>query len=222
MTEPRAPRPRRPGRRGRRAARRQAAARAARSSSPAARASARAYERAAAAEPDWRRATVWWGDERCVPPDDERSNYGLARRTLLDRLDRRPSSTGSAASSPPPRRRPSTTARSRASSSTCCCSGSAPTATSPRSSRVAAARANGPRGAYERPGRTRTVRRACHDDAPDAPLGPTDRPSRLGSGKAAALARCASPARSTSSPASLLGPGRPRSTSSAIGPRPIA
>ena len=24
--------------------------------------------------------TLWWGDERCVPPDDERSNYGLAKR----------------------------------------------------------------------------------------------------------------------------------------------
>jgi 6-phosphogluconolactonase len=46
----------------------------------------RAYELAAALEPDWKRATVFWGDERCVHPGDERSNYGLARRTLLDRL----------------------------------------------------------------------------------------------------------------------------------------
>ena len=29
---------------------------------------------------------MWWSDERCVPPDDERSNYRLARETLLDRL----------------------------------------------------------------------------------------------------------------------------------------
>jgi len=50
----------------------------------------RAYELAALAEPDWRRAEVWWGDERCVPPSDERSNYGLARRTLLDRVERPP------------------------------------------------------------------------------------------------------------------------------------
>jgi 6-phosphogluconolactonase len=49
-----------------------------------------AYERAAALEPDWGRASVWWGDERAVPPEDERSNYGLARRTLLDRLEREP------------------------------------------------------------------------------------------------------------------------------------
>jgi 6-phosphogluconolactonase len=45
-----------------------------------------AYERAAALEPDWSRVSLWWGDERCVPPDDERSNFALAKRTLLDRL----------------------------------------------------------------------------------------------------------------------------------------
>jgi 6-phosphogluconolactonase len=50
----------------------------------------RAYELAAQAEPDWSRAGAWWGDERCVPPDDERSNYRLAREALLDRLARGP------------------------------------------------------------------------------------------------------------------------------------
>jgi 6-phosphogluconolactonase len=50
----------------------------------------RAYERAAAACPDWSKASVWWGDERCVPPDDERSNYRLAKRALLDRLTGQP------------------------------------------------------------------------------------------------------------------------------------
>lgn len=45
-----------------------------------------AYERAAALQPDWSGTTVWWGDDRCVPPDDERSNYLLAERTLLSRL----------------------------------------------------------------------------------------------------------------------------------------
>jgi 6-phosphogluconolactonase len=50
----------------------------------------RAYELAAELEPDWSTAGVWWGDERCVPPDDDRSNFGLARRTLLDRLDAQP------------------------------------------------------------------------------------------------------------------------------------
>jgi 6-phosphogluconolactonase len=49
-----------------------------------------AYELAAALEPDWSGASVWWGDERCVPPDDERSNFGLAKRGLLDRLQRPP------------------------------------------------------------------------------------------------------------------------------------
>ncbi|SRR6266542_2837940 len=51
---------------------------------------ASAYELAAALEPDWSGASVWWSDERCVPPDDPRSNFGLAKRTLLDRLDEQP------------------------------------------------------------------------------------------------------------------------------------
>ena len=51
---------------------------------------ARAYELAADLEQDWSGAGVWWGDERCVPPDDDRSNFGLAQRTLLDRLDAQP------------------------------------------------------------------------------------------------------------------------------------
>jgi 6-phosphogluconolactonase len=50
----------------------------------------RAYELAAGLEPDWSRVEVWWGDERCVPPDDERSNYRLAKEALLDRLGRQP------------------------------------------------------------------------------------------------------------------------------------
>ena len=45
-----------------------------------------AYEIAAELEPDWSRVDVWWGDERCVPPDDERSNFGMAKKALLDRL----------------------------------------------------------------------------------------------------------------------------------------
>src|SRR5262249_41104611 len=49
----------------------------------------RAYDKAVAAG-DWSASTVWWGDERCVPPDDERSNYGLAKRTLLGRLQKPP------------------------------------------------------------------------------------------------------------------------------------
>jgi 6-phosphogluconolactonase len=45
-----------------------------------------AYERAAGMGADWTGATLWWGDERCVPPDDELSNYRLAKETLIDRL----------------------------------------------------------------------------------------------------------------------------------------
>ncbi|HEY2327179.1 MAG TPA: 6-phosphogluconolactonase [Gaiellaceae bacterium] len=50
----------------------------------------RAYELAAAREPDWSTSTVWWGDERCVPPGDDRSNYKLAHETLLSRLEKQP------------------------------------------------------------------------------------------------------------------------------------
>jgi 6-phosphogluconolactonase len=50
-----------------------------------------AYELAAGLQPDWSQVSVWWGDERCVPPDDERSNYRLGKETLLDRLAVAPS-----------------------------------------------------------------------------------------------------------------------------------
>jgi 6-phosphogluconolactonase len=52
---------------------------------------AAAYEQAAALERDWSRTELWWGDERCVPPDDDRSNFGMAKHTLLDRLEVQPS-----------------------------------------------------------------------------------------------------------------------------------
>jgi 6-phosphogluconolactonase len=45
-----------------------------------------AYRTAARLQPDWSRVEVWWGDERCVPPQDERSNFAMAKRTLLDEL----------------------------------------------------------------------------------------------------------------------------------------
>jgi 6-phosphogluconolactonase len=35
---------------------------------------------------DWSRVHVFWGDERCVPPNDPRSNYRMAREALLDHL----------------------------------------------------------------------------------------------------------------------------------------
>jgi 6-phosphogluconolactonase len=46
-----------------------------------------AYEIAAELESDWSRAELWWVDERCVPPDDQQSNYGMAKAALLDRLE---------------------------------------------------------------------------------------------------------------------------------------
>lgn len=35
---------------------------------------------------DWTKTHVFWGDERCVPPDDPESSYGMARTILLDRV----------------------------------------------------------------------------------------------------------------------------------------
>ena len=37
-------------------------------------------------EVDWSRVVFWFGDERCVPPDDDQSNYKMNRETLLDPL----------------------------------------------------------------------------------------------------------------------------------------
>jgi 6-phosphogluconolactonase len=45
-----------------------------------------AYGLAAKLETDWTGVELWWGDERCVPPDDERSNYGMAKDALLDHV----------------------------------------------------------------------------------------------------------------------------------------
>lgn len=50
----------------------------------------RAYELVAAARSDWSGVTLWFGDERAVPPDDERSNFRMVRESLLDRLEEPP------------------------------------------------------------------------------------------------------------------------------------
>ena len=34
----------------------------------------------------WDGVELWWGDERCVPPDDEASNERLGREALLERV----------------------------------------------------------------------------------------------------------------------------------------
>lgn len=47
-----------------------------------------AYEIASRAGADWSDATVWFSDERCVPPESGLSNFRLANEALLGRLDR--------------------------------------------------------------------------------------------------------------------------------------
>src|SRR3712207_283139 len=49
-----------------------------------------AYGIAAERDADWSGATVWFSDERCVPPDDDLSNFGMADAALLSRLERPP------------------------------------------------------------------------------------------------------------------------------------
>ena len=49
----------------------------------------RCYERLAddaGKQIDWWTVDVYWGDERCVPLDDEASNYRLGREALLERV----------------------------------------------------------------------------------------------------------------------------------------
>ena len=50
----------------------------------------RAYELAAERDADWSAATVWFTDERCVPPSDPDSNFGMAERSLLMQLSAGP------------------------------------------------------------------------------------------------------------------------------------
>ena len=42
-----------------------------------------AYERAAELRDDWSGVDFWFSDERCVAPDHEHSNFGMADRALL-------------------------------------------------------------------------------------------------------------------------------------------
>jgi 6-phosphogluconolactonase len=46
----------------------------------------RAYELLAAAPLDWSSIEIWFADERCVPPEDEESNYRMAAETLIGRI----------------------------------------------------------------------------------------------------------------------------------------
>ena len=35
----------------------------------------------------WERIHFYWGDERCVPPDDDQSNYKMTREYLLSKIN---------------------------------------------------------------------------------------------------------------------------------------
>lgn len=35
----------------------------------------------------WEYVRLFWGDERCVTPDDSDSNYGMTKRILIDKID---------------------------------------------------------------------------------------------------------------------------------------
>lgn len=37
---------------------------------------------------DWQKMSFFWGDERCVPPDDTMSNYGMTKSFLFDSIDK--------------------------------------------------------------------------------------------------------------------------------------
>jgi 6-phosphogluconolactonase len=40
---------------------------------------------------DWKEVQFFWGDERCVPPEDAASNYAMTLRMLLSKLTLKPS-----------------------------------------------------------------------------------------------------------------------------------
>lgn len=44
------------------------------------------YEHLARANLDWAKVHVFWSDERCVPPANPESNYGMTRAALLDQV----------------------------------------------------------------------------------------------------------------------------------------
>lgn len=47
------------------------------------------YERLAVARYDWSAVDVFFGDERCVPPGDDASNFRMAHQALLSRINTR-------------------------------------------------------------------------------------------------------------------------------------
>ena len=37
--------------------------------------------------PAWKRIHLYWGDERCVPPEDSQSNYLMVKESLIDKIN---------------------------------------------------------------------------------------------------------------------------------------
>ena len=84
---------------------------------------------------DWSHVHLWFGDERCVPPDDPESNYRMAHESLISRIDIPAANVHRMrGEDEPDAGRPHIPARSQGSRSTWRCSGSALTATRHRSS----------------------------------------------------------------------------------------
>jgi 6-phosphogluconolactonase len=50
----------------------------------------RAYELAAERRADWSGVTIWFTDERCVPPDHEYSNFAMVEKALFARVEQPP------------------------------------------------------------------------------------------------------------------------------------
>lgn len=46
----------------------------------------RSYELLAEMDLDWNAVDLWLGDDRCVPPDHEHSNFKMVQETLVDRI----------------------------------------------------------------------------------------------------------------------------------------
>jgi 6-phosphogluconolactonase len=46
-----------------------------------------AYQRAAEMREDWSGVDFWFTDERCVPPEHEHSNFGMAQKAWLSRVE---------------------------------------------------------------------------------------------------------------------------------------
>ena len=88
---------------------------------------------------DLTRTTFWIGDERCVDPEDDRSNYKMIKESLLDplgdrapRFERMKGELGPEEGAADYEQRLRDAAGRR--SSTSCCWGSGPTATARRCS----------------------------------------------------------------------------------------